>query len=182
MTAGRYAIRLKTVGAFKADDYIHGVALIVLIGFVSTYTVMFPLNYSVEFWVAGLAEEPSIADLNRYFRLEITVSLLFWIIIYLVKFAFLFFYKFLFGVSRPFMRAWWAVSAFTVVTFLVCFLSVLWACEAPQHLLILGNIANISGLSLHFLQLTMDREVSFSSCIEYQRKDCFHVVWAERCL
>lgn len=101
----------------------HGVALVVLIGYVSTYTAMFPLNYSVEFWVAGSGEQPSDSDLRRYFHLEIAVSLLFWVVIYLVKFVFLLFYRLLFGVSKAFMRAWWIVCAFTVVTFLINFLS-----------------------------------------------------------
>ncbi|KAI4116620.1 MAG: hypothetical protein LQ338_007680 [Usnochroma carphineum] len=65
LTAGRYAIRLKAVKALKADDYIHGAALIFLIGYVSTYTVMFPLNYSVEFWAAGFGGQPSNTDLMR---------------------------------------------------------------------------------------------------------------------
>ncbi|KAL8792373.1 MAG: hypothetical protein Q9195_005076, partial [Heterodermia aff. obscurata] len=65
LTAGRYAIRLRTVKKLQADDYVHGAALLVLIGYVSTYTVMFPLNYSVEFWVAGRGEEPSARDLTR---------------------------------------------------------------------------------------------------------------------
>lgn len=37
------------------------------------------------------------------------------------------------------MRAWWAVCAFTLVMFLVNFLSVFWTWEAPHHLLLLGN-------------------------------------------
>lgn len=139
LTAGRYAIRQKTVQSLKADDYIHGLAQVLLIGYVSTYTVMFPLNYSVEFWVAGLGEEPSAFDLRRYFHLEIAVSLLFWIIIYLVKFSFLALYRFLFGVSRNFMRAWWLVAGFTALTFLINFISVFWACEAPRRLFILGR-------------------------------------------
>jgi len=83
LTAGRYVIRLKTVKSFKADDYIHGLALVFLIEYVSTYTVMFPLNYSVEFWVAGFGEQPSESDLKRYFRLELAVSALFWVVIQL---------------------------------------------------------------------------------------------------
>lgn len=135
--------------SFKADDYVHGLALVFLVGYVSTYTVMFPLNYSVEFWVAGFGEQPSERDLSRYFRLEVAVSLLFWIVIYLVKFAFLLFYRFLFGVSKPFMRAWWVVSGFSVLTFLICFLSVFWACEAPQHLFVLGTIPLFSLSNAH---------------------------------
>ena len=150
LTAGRYAIRLRTVKKLQADDYVHGVALLVLIGYISTYTVMFPLNYSIEFWVAGRGEEPSARDLKRYFRLEIAVSLLFWIVITLVKFAFLLFYRLIFGVSRPFMRAWWAVTVFTMITFLICFLSVLWACESPQHLLVTGIFCWAFGTPRYF--------------------------------
>ena len=139
LTVGRYAIRLKTIKTFQADDYVHGLALVVLIGYISTYTAMFPLNYSVEFWVAGLGEQPSDSDLTRYFHLEIAVSLLFWVVIYLVKFVFLLFYRLLFGISKGFMCAWWIVSAFTVVTFLINFISVFWACETPRYLFVLGS-------------------------------------------
>lgn len=48
------------MGTLKADDYVHGLALHVLFAYVFTYTVMFPLNYSVEFWVAGLGEQSLI--------------------------------------------------------------------------------------------------------------------------
>ena len=146
LTAGRYAIRLKTVKTpLKVDDYVHGLALVFLIGYVSTYTAMFPLNYSVEFWVAGLGEQPSDQQLIRYFHLEIAVSLLFWIVIYLVKLAFLLFYRFLFGINQTFMRVWWTISVFTGVTFLINFTSVFWACEAPRHLFILGNSLSALG-------------------------------------
>lgn len=149
MTGGRYAIRLKTIGTLKEDDYVHGLALLVLLAYVSTYTVMFPLNYSVEFWIAGLGEQPSDTDLRKYFHLEVAVSLLFWVVIYLVKFVFLLFYRFLFGVSNGFMRAWWMVSAFTVVTFLINFLSVFWACEAPGSLFVLGESVSSDGHIMH---------------------------------
>lgn len=145
LTAGRYTIRYKSVNGFQADDYVHGLALILLIGYVSTYTVMFPLNYSVEFWSAGLGEQPSDADLLRYFRLELSVSLLFWITIHLVKLAFLLLYRLLFGVSRSFMRVWWIVCAFTLVVFLICFISDFWICETPQTIFILGDAAKSCG-------------------------------------
>ncbi|KAL8787522.1 MAG: hypothetical protein Q9213_002180 [Squamulea squamosa] len=160
LTAGRYAIRLKTVKSLKMDDYIHGAALVILVGYVSTYTVMFPLNYSVEFWVAGLGKGPSVTDLKRYFRLEIAVSLLFWIIIYLVKFSFLAFYHLLFSVSRKFMRAWWPVCAFTVVTFLINFISVFWACEAPRQLFALVIILPL--WMIRGLQISTSRKVGLA--------------------
>lgn len=127
--------------SLKADDYVHGLALVFLIGYVSTYTVMFPLNYSFESWVVGHGEQPWEQDLSKYFRLKFALWLLFWIVIILVKLAFLLFYRFLFGVSRSFMRAWWMVSAFAVLTFLIGFFPGFWACEAPQHLFVLGKVS-----------------------------------------
>ena len=139
MTLGRYAIRLATIKALKVDDYVHGIALLVLIAYVSTYTTLFPLKTAVESWTAGSGKRPPNADLRKYFHLEIAVLLLYRVVIYLVKFAFLLFYRFLFGISRTFMRAWWIVCALTVMTFLVTFTSVFWACEAPPYLFVLGN-------------------------------------------
>ena len=138
LTAGRYIIRLKTVKSFKADDYVHGLAVFVLLCYVSTYTVMFPLNYSVEFWIAGTGKPPPESDVRRYFHLEIAVSTQFWVVIYLVKLAFLLFYRSIFGVSQLFMKAWWLVTVFTLLTFLTNFITVFWACEAPRHLFVLG--------------------------------------------
>ena len=124
--------------SLKADDYVHGLALLFLIGFVSTYTVELPLVYAIESWSLGLGDQPSERDLTRFFRFDITIEFLFWIVNYLVKFAFLLFYKFLFGVSKSFMRAWWVVSVFTLLTFLICFLSIFWCCEAPRYLFVPG--------------------------------------------
>ena len=145
LTVGRYAIRLKTLKTFKADDYIHGLALLFLIGYVSVFTVMFPLIYSLDLWKAGLGGKPSDSDLRRYFHLDIAVSLLFWVTIYLVKLTFLLFYRLLFGISETFMRVWWTVCAFTVVTFLANFSSVFWVCEAPRHLFVIGSCTSTYG-------------------------------------
>jgi hypothetical protein len=139
LTAGRFIIRKKTINQLLWDDYVHGLALMVLIAFLVTYTVMFPLNYAVEFWAAGEAPEPTMAQLDRYFRLEIAVSMMFWVIVYLVKVSFLLFYHQLFSVSNTFIKAWWAVIAFTVVSFLICFLSVLWGCGVPERLFVVGG-------------------------------------------
>ena len=102
------------------------------------------LEYS---WIAGagLGEHPSDPDTIRYFHLEVAVALLFWIVVYLVKSAFLLFYRFLFSIDETFMRIWWAVSVFTGVTFLINFTSVFWACEAPRHLFVLGKSLSALG-------------------------------------
>ena len=110
---------------------------------------MFPINYSVEFWKADLGKQPSDADLGRFFHLDIAVSLLFLIVIYLVKLAFLFYYRLLFGISKAFMRAWWIVCSFTVVTFLINLMSIFWVCEAPRSFFVLGILILAQAKFLH---------------------------------
>ena len=141
LSAGRYAIRLKILKKpLRADDYVHGLALVFLVGYVSTYS----LEYS---WIAGagLGEQLSNADMIRYIHLWVAVILLFLIVIYLVKSAFLLFYRFLFSIDETFMRIWWTVSVFTGATFLINFTSVFWLCEAPRHLFVPGEFLTAFG-------------------------------------
>ena len=140
LTVGRYAIRFKTINELKADDYVHGLALLALVCYVSTYNVMLPLNS--ESLTAGAQEQPLDSDLKRYARLVVAVSAQFWVVIYLVKASFLLFYRLLFGVSQNFMKAWWAVNAFTTVTFFINFLAVFWSCGAPSHLFVIGTFTS----------------------------------------
>ena len=143
LSAGRYAIRLKILKKpLKADDYVHGLALVFLVGCVSTYS----LEYS---WIAGegLGEQPSDSDTIRYLHLEVAVVLLFWIVIYLVKSTFLLLYRSLFSIDETFMRIWWTVSVFTGVTFLINSTAVFWECEAPRHLFVLGTFLFLSALA-----------------------------------
>ncbi|TVY71495.1 Satratoxin biosynthesis SC1 cluster protein [Lachnellula suecica] len=155
LTIGRYVIRFRMLGKLLIDDWIHGLASIVMVGYMITYTIMFPLNYSVELFVAGKGDEPSVANFNRYFHLEIAVTLLFWVIIYAVKLSFLFFYRSIFGVSTTFIRAWWFVMIFTVLTFWICFIFVFWACGTPSQLFVVESCLSPSTLSLTSTLVTM---------------------------
>ena len=139
LTAGRYAIRGWMLRKLDWDDATHLLALVVLVAYVATYTAMFPINYAVEDWVTGNGDMPSVAVLELYLHYEMAVWLLFWVIIYLVKFSFLLFYRSIFGVSRIFKKAWWAVTVFTFLTFWACFFAMLWSCNTPSQLFIVGE-------------------------------------------
>jgi len=160
LTVGRFAIRYvirnATFRSLQIDDIFHGLACLVLIGYIITYTIAFPLNYKVEFFEAGLSTiEPTLAELDHYFHLIIAVSATFWIINYLVKFSFLTFYRTLFGVSREFMRAWWCVLAFTIVTFMANFISVFWACGTPRDLFIVSKCVSPKAVAVSARIVTM---------------------------
>jgi len=138
LTAGRYYIRKRIIGSFDWDDLTHGLAVIVLIGYISTYYTGFNRDYVVEFWSAsgGTQEPPSDSVLKAYFRGIVGATMQFWVCIYLIKLSFLLFYRKIFGVNRNFMRAWWIVAIFQFITFWACFLAPLWSCVSPSQLFV----------------------------------------------
>ena len=134
-TIGRFIIRKRTSNAAGlAADYLNAAAALVLIAFVTTNAYYLPLYYSVQLWAAKQGPPVALDQMNVYFRVEFSLFLLFWVVIYLVKFSFLFLYRALFAVSKPFRAAWWGVFGFTVMSFLACALGVLWMCEDPTKL------------------------------------------------
>lgn len=82
----------------------------------------------------GLGNSFSAADRKRLPHLQITLDIPFLGRHIFRKFTFLFFYRFLSGVSSAFMRAWGMVFTLTAITFMANALSIIWACETPRHL------------------------------------------------
>ena len=140
LTAGRFAIRYRTMHKLQLDDALHGLAALFLIAHITTFTIAFPLICSLAYSLVHIelgvddAKPPSASDINRSNRLGVAVTVTLWFTIYLVKFSFLAFYRKLFGVFREFMIAWWIVLAFTVATFLANFIALFWCCGAPKDL------------------------------------------------
>lgn len=143
LTAGRYLIRMKTVGHLKWDDAVHGIAVIVMVGYTASYTTLLRITYPLKLWATGVDGVSSDNELIRHPRLEFASMILFWTAIYAIKFSFLLFYRDIFRISHRFMKAWWAVFAFTWLTFLVCILSVLWGCGRPQDLFVISKLCNL---------------------------------------
>jgi len=78
-------------------------------------------------------------------------DIMFFCCIWSVKLAFLLFYKNLFGVSQRFMKAWWCVLVFTVLTFWVCLGTTFAQCGGDASDLLNLDVCK-SSFSLH-LQL-----------------------------
>ena len=141
LTIGRYAIRWHKFHAFGWDDLLHGIATILMVILISIYAPYFLLYYKVEYYAAGVGPKPTEAELEQYFHIELTNSMIFWVVMYTVKFIFTALYRHVFGVSRTFMRVWWVVFGFTAITFFICFLSDLWVCGHPSDL---GNLSKFN--------------------------------------
>lgn len=123
---------------FGWDDFLHIFACLILIVYGAVYNASFPGAFNAVAFVQGTRPDLTYHEWDRYFRFEVAVSLLFWIVIYAVKFSFLMFYRDLFQVSTAFMRFWWVVVAFTLVTFGACFISLFWGCGSPSKLFVVG--------------------------------------------
>ena len=134
LLGGRLFIRRQKNGNLLSDDYIHVAATAVLVGYCALYTAYYRLYYDVEYSAAGDGHTVSDSDLVTYFKVELAVSMLFWVIIYLVKANFLALYWIFFSINRRFRAAWYAVASFTAITFLFCFLSTISECGSPQNL------------------------------------------------
>ena len=155
-------------------DYLNGAACVFLLGYIGTQASYLPLFYQLQLFARRQGPPPTYDMMVTYFRVEFAQFLLFWMVIYLVKFSFLALYYALFAISKPFRAAWWGVTAFTVLAFLVDFLASLWDCGSPsglfdpracttkangligQNVIILGAVVNIvSDITIMVLPLCM---------------------------
>ena len=135
MTAGRlYIHRNKTNSLSRWADYLNVAAAVLLIAFVSTQAYFLWLYYAIQLWAANLGPRVSHNDLVTYYHVEFALFIVFWVIIYLVKFSFLMLYRALFAISKPFRAAWWGVFTFTFMAFLVDIFASMWMCGNPPDL------------------------------------------------
>lgn len=134
LTIGRFIIRYRTRSALQWDDLTHGFALLALLVFMALYTRLFPLTVELLLYSVGVGPMPSPAQLSKFFHLLVPTEIMFWVVLYAVKVTFLLLYREIFGVKKNFMRFWWAVMAYTIITFLIAFFTVFWSCGSPSQL------------------------------------------------
>ena len=142
LTCGRLYLRWRKIGRLGWGDMLNGAALVVLIAFVATYQAYLPIEYNAQLYALGLSDVAT-TEAEVAFTLKVSTAnvMLFWVVIFLVKASFLALYWSVFGVSRHFRTAWWAVAAYTLVTFCIIFLSVLWHCGHPRDMVDPGTFS-----------------------------------------
>lgn len=140
LTFGRYLIRFRTLAKFCWDDAAHALALVTMIAVVSLYTAFFPQIYLIDDVARGKARKPSASEYLPYLKLQVAVSVCWWVSVYAVKMSFLLLYRMLFVVSTALNLIWWSIAAFTIVTFWVCIAGELTTCGASKNLLKEGRL------------------------------------------
>ena len=117
MTFGRYLIRFRTLAKFCWDDAAHALAIVTMLAVVSLYTAFFHQIYLIDDVARGKAKEPSASEYLPYLKLQVAVSVCWWVSVYAVKTSFLLLYRMLFVVSITLNVIWWSIAAFTMITF-----------------------------------------------------------------
>ena len=104
---GRLYIRYHQFGRLQTDDIFNVLAVLSLLAFTAIGESMNRMNLN---------------DLVLALRLQLATDILLWTTLYLVKFSFLALMWSIFRVSCPFRKAWWTVTIYSVITFLIIFL------------------------------------------------------------
>ena len=145
LSIGRYAIRWFNARKFHWDDLAHFVALLVLIahGVTNEITNNAKGNLAKANAMKG-EDQNDLLHLYYHVRYLNTVNNCFlYLVFWVVKVAFLLFYRFLFETSAPFRRAWLVVTAFVLLTFWVPIAGILATC---------ANVNDLPGFSEIHLQ------------------------------
>ena len=135
LTVGRYAIRYLISRRFFWDDLLHLFALVVLIAHGGTDQLSLKSKAAIAS-AAKSKPQPSQSYLLGLYehnqRLSSVNNCFLYLVFWMVKLSFLMLYRFLFQSSRPFKKAWWAVLAFTVLTFWIPIAGVLSTCAGAD--------------------------------------------------
>lgn len=137
LTAGRLALRLCNNRRLRSDDFTHLLALALLIIHGATNQVTLAAKAKQKVDMAPHSGVSSAELLSQYQHLHVlnTVNNVFlYAIMWIVKVAFLLLYRQVFNCSRNFIRVWWAVLAFTILSYIPPFAAVVHTCAGASTL------------------------------------------------
>lgn len=136
ITLGRFLIRHLKRKRMGYDDLLNGIAVLFLLAFLGTWQVIGPPLYQQQLFQQGLtSSKPPSINSQTVLKIGLANSLLFWCTIYCVKASFLALYWIIFNVSDRFRIAWWLVTVYTVVAFLVTFVMTFRKCGSTHEFL-----------------------------------------------
>jgi hypothetical protein len=141
LTFGRFYLRWKKTYRFYWDDIFNALALGSLLIYMVTYQIFLPIDYNAELYELGIGGHLPTDEQWLYASdINTTNVFFFWITLYCVKGSLLALYWELFSVSSGFKKAWYIVTTYTGMTFLVTFISIFWICGSPRDIHNLGML------------------------------------------
>lgn len=140
-TLFRFTIRLYALRKLLADD----IAVAAALGFLITIAILYKDAIPPMFEVVDVAEgrqpvTPGFLDRAAvYLKLQFAIIVLFWSEIWMVKIAFLSFYRIVFAGLPDHMRGWRLAVGFTAITYVLCWGFQFGSCSPLGHYFILGE-------------------------------------------
>ena len=144
MTAARIYVGVTRQRHLHPDDYALFVAVALYTALAALYIIDLPYLYGFLDYTAGI--QPFTPDLPTTLRnimmINFAVTPLFWVVLWSVKLSLLLFFKRI--ISRTaLIGGWWAVLAFTIVTFLGCIVSEFTSCDTIRDFTISGACVSL---------------------------------------
>jgi hypothetical protein len=131
LTVGRYLIRGFSSRRFHWDDAVHLVAFLLLVIHGATNQLTSAAKTQLAFDEkpsSQTSDDALLAQFHYVYQLNSANNVFLYLVFWVVKVAFLMFYRMLFGTSQRFMKVWWTVLALTVITYFVPFGGVVATC------------------------------------------------------
>ncbi|KAF2651631.1 hypothetical protein K491DRAFT_637099 [Lophiostoma macrostomum CBS 122681] len=143
LTAGRFAIHWRKNRKLRWDDWLNALALIFLIAMVAIFEIYVPIEYNAFLYSTGHSSRPPThVEVLRDMKLNIATLILFFLILYAVKASFLALYWEIFQVSTRFRTAWFVLTGYVGVSFVVTLITIFTRCGAAK------DFANLEVCSL----------------------------------
>jgi hypothetical protein len=137
----RCHVRLTESRRLYSDDYWLLAALFFLGLNAILQTLQAPSLYYLIYASSGEAPagETLIDQGNIYVRYQFVIILLFFTIIWSVKYSFLALYYRLFKGLSTYRRVWWVVVCFAAMAYIGCWITSIWTCHPPSTYFDFGN-------------------------------------------
>jgi hypothetical protein len=134
LTVGRFTIHWRKNRKLKWDDWFNAIALVFLVAVIIIFEIYVPIEYNAILYSKGLSNRPPTqVEAVRDMKLNVADILLFFCTIYSVKASFLALYWQIFQLSRRFRIAWFSLTAYMIMSFIVSIITVFTRCGPPQY-------------------------------------------------
>jgi len=107
---------------------------------VTIFEIYVPIEYNAILYSKGLSTQPPTdVEVLRDMKLNIATLILFFLVLYSVKASFLALYWEIFQISRRFRVAWFVLTGYMGVSFIVTLITIFTRCGAAKDFANLGK-------------------------------------------
>lgn len=169
----RAYVRIAKQGRLHSDDFALFFGLALYITLCALYIADIPYLYSVMEWLSGKTQlSPKIvADYTQMMKYNYAVTMFFWAVLWCVKISLLLFFRRVI-LRTNFIKVWWVILVFTILTFIGCVISQFTSCDSIHDFTRLGACVSPRNQRAQIISLYYSFAVDvltdiLSECIHY---------------